>query len=598
MEYNKNSKSIPLTDKLPLYFIIAGLFSILVVGLFAYYSAKEAMLERTFNQLISVRIEKQKRIEKFFDDARSELRMVNYEDLSLFFNKENHGGSEISEINDFSSLSLFKYGNKAETFSKAYLIKEDELIEIDNLSGNSTRYSLYDRPEINKIKEYIPEEKTNDLNVHNYTITEDDSFIFMGLNYYGSDKKLYEIILQINQSTIDNIMLENNPHNGLGNSGEAYLVGDDFFLRSKSRFIDKSVRIVKVETQGVRNAISNLTGILIFRDYRNIEVLSSYSPLNVPGIKWAILAEIDLKEAMIPIFNLRIKIMASSILIALILLITSFYITNRLTKPLKDLAKKSIEVAKGNFLTVKESAKNDEIGDLTKSFNFMVTELKLKDEALKAEKIKQLRSMLDGQELERQRLSRDLHDGLGQSLFGIKMKIENIFESGKGVFATEKDEILKNIDSTIEEVRRMSNNLKPAVLEDFGIETALKNLCVEIETSNSFSFIYSIEENNLKLSNRSQIYLFRIAQEALNNIVKHARSTNVSMNLYTENNELILSIEDDGVGFDSEKVRLTKGNGIRNLIERVNLLKGKTDINSIPDRGTIITIRIPHNCNS
>jgi signal transduction histidine kinase len=105
-----------------------------------------------------------------------------------------------------------------------------------------------------------------------------------------------------------------------------------------------------------------------------------------------------------------------------------------------------------------------------------------------------------------------------------------------------------------------------------------------------------IDDIGLKISKRVQTYLFRIAQEGLNNIVKHAAAGEVSLNLYQERGSLVLSIEDNGKGFVLDMIGKTKGQGLENMIQRTSLINGKIDINSVPGKGTIITVSVPANC--
>ncbi len=579
VERRTNRRSIPLTEKLSLFFLIAGMLSVLVVGLFAFYSARNAMVNRTFDQLTSVRIEKQKRVEKYFEDCKLGLQLLANELL-------------IEEVNSTKPIPILINQSRINNlFSSVYIVSNNRVYEL-NLVSNKIDINK-DSSRLAELLQITKDKILEDGKVH---LLQNDTATLGVIHVQQDNADLQTICVIINQQAINDIMLDYNPHNGLGHSGEAYLVNANSMMQSKSRFIDESVGVIKVESKSAKNAQLGQTGIQILDDYREVTVLSSYSPLNMSELGWVILVEIDESEAMIPVYRLRNKIMVSSIIISLVLLIFSFIISRKLTRPLKSLTKQAVAVGKGNYETIAQPDSNDEIGDLTQSFNNMVKELSQKDEALKAEKIKQLRAMIDGQELERQRFSRELHDGLGQSLFGIKMKLENQFSSGADALTVSQNELLNNFDITIEEVRRLSNNLKPAVLEEFGIANALTNLCREIDESSSFSLISSIDDTGMKLAKRSQTYLFRIAQEALNNIQKHARPTNVSLNFFLEGKKVVLSIEDDGCGFDVERARDKRGNGLNNMTERVNLLKGTIHINSVVKRGTIITVELPHNC--
>lgn len=570
----KSKRSIPLTDKLPLYFILLGIIVLAASGVLSFYSTREALLDRTFDQLISVRTEKQKRVEKFFGDAIAKADRLTRS--SQFQNKKYTGLNEISEADQlFSHIVLFN-------------------------SESETIYFQSDSLEISKEELSTWLKKISDT----LTIPSQEPY-FMDINLPGF-KHLVLVrkmtsqplaLFIINQEGINSIMLENNPHNGLGESGEAYLVGKDHFMRSQSRFIANSVYAIEVNSTSVERAMKGETGIEIIQDYRDIPVLSSFSLLTIGGLQISVLAEIDLEEAMVPVYKIRNRIFLISIIISMIVFLFSFFGVRRIIKPIIVLKDAAFRIGKGEFDLRLPVSNNDEIGDLTQSFNQMTARLEEQTQELKTQKQKQLRSMIDGQEYERQRFSRELHDGLGQSLSAIKMQLE-------GSIGLETDErnkktrgLLASIDVTIDEVRRMSNDLQPVLLDNFGISTALQNLCNELAPAAPFNLMAEIEEIEVKLGKRIQTYLFRIAQEGLNNIVKHAGASEVVLNFFVQDGTIVLSIEDNGKGFDPTIIGKTKGQGLDNMIQRTSLINGQITFDSLPGKGTIITVTIPINCN-
>jgi len=201
-------------------------------------------------------------------------------------------------------------------------------------------------------------------------------------------------------------------------------------------------------------------------------------------------------------------------------------------------------------------------------------------------------SLIDGQEMERQRLSRDLHDSLGQSLLTVKIKLEqaknaNVEKNQQIIHETQ--ELLRD---TIQEIRNISNDLMPPVLEAFGMEQGLKNLCKDTAKNTDISIKYISENIPDSLDKRVQIYVYRIAQEAINNITKHSAATEASLKISCNQNLISLIISDNGKGFDIEK-NDTNGNGIMNIKERVELLKGECKFYSSLGKGTQINIKIP-----
>lgn len=207
-------------------------------------------------------------------------------------------------------------------------------------------------------------------------------------------------------------------------------------------------------------------------------------------------------------------------------------------------------------------------------------------------------SLIEGQEEERKRLARELHDGIGQMLTGLKLDSEQLKSLP---FVNEKqrksfEEHQKLIDETIEATRTVSFNLMPSVLSDFGLPSAIRLLIERTAKSVGLNASFNDSTDNIDIPNKIENNLYRITQEALNNIVKHAKAQKIAINLSNEKSKAItLSIIDDGKGFDMKKIKKNKltGNGIGNLQTRVRLLNGTIKIESEPNKGTSIFVKIP-----
>ena len=204
-----------------------------------------------------------------------------------------------------------------------------------------------------------------------------------------------------------------------------------------------------------------------------------------------------------------------------------------------------------------------------------------------------LKSFLEGEEKERQRLSRELHDGIGQYLIAIKMKIESLLYVDQSEIRDHISRIKDDFDKTVEEVRRISNNLKPSVLEAFGIVYALRNLCVETSEQTGIKVGLFFKGNLESLDMTIKTYIFRIAQEALNNVVRHSGATMADLRLDRKLDDVYFSISDNGKGFHLKSLHSASGHGMNNMRDRVKLLNGTIDIKSASDKGTLIMIKIP-----
>jgi len=225
----------------------------------------------------------------------------------------------------------------------------------------------------------------------------------------------------------------------------------------------------------------------------------------------------------------------------------------------------------------------------------IVYKIRTQEDELQNEKLRRLRSVIDGQDQERNRLSRELHDGIGQSLIAVKLQLENTETLNYSMMRAGIDSAKNMIDLTIEDVRRVCNALMPAALDEFGIVSTLRSLCSELGALAGFNATLENEGSFERISKKSQVYIYRIAQEALHNIAKHARATQVNMKLIRINNIVTLEVSDNGKGFIFDPVSFAQRNGLQNMRERTNLLQGEFIINSKPGSGTTIKVSIPYN---
>ncbi|GEM_PF-692479 len=221
-----------------------------------------------------------------------------------------------------------------------------------------------------------------------------------------------------------------------------------------------------------------------------------------------------------------------------------------------------------------------------------ITHRKFMERELQMERMRQVKSVIDGQEKERQRLSRELHDGLGQNLVAIKLKLESIPHEVAVEFDATLARVKQMFNHTIDEVRRISNNLMPAALKEFSLAVVLRNLCNEVEGNSGISISLTVGVLPEPLDQLLKTYVYRIVQEALTNVIKHSGASRANVMVYADYNNLHLHIEDNGVGFISN-LPADKGNGLYNMKERAILLNGKINIISSPGKGTKIAAEFP-----
>lgn len=209
-------------------------------------------------------------------------------------------------------------------------------------------------------------------------------------------------------------------------------------------------------------------------------------------------------------------------------------------------------------------------------------------------------SVVRSQEEERARLSRDLHDGISQWLVSIKLQVESgiakLATQGATPEAARKslDRAAGQLNDVLGEVRRISHALRPALLDDLGLAAALDHLTQEFSEHTGIDITFASEGETDGLTDVGNTVLFRIAQETLTNIERHANATKVAVRLISDNTGIILAITDDGIGFDVAHVAQhpKRGIGLRNMHERVEAVGGQLQLRSSPE-GTQVIATLP-----
>lgn len=580
-------RKISISQKLFIYYLTLSFATIVLVSFYSYFTSKNAILERTFEQLTSVRVEKTNNIERFFKDRERDVLLLSKSQFisNLFLNKND------SSLNSDFEKYISVYLNSNNYYNKILLLNNDgEILFQQNSNSSSSLREKQSNFNNNLLKNLIQKiNLENKMCIQDYELdSAKNPRIFIG----GKTQNNGILIFEISINSINSIMYNSNIHNGLGKSGEAYLVGEDFLMRTCSRFQENSIFKTQVKTQASLNAISGKTGIEIVNDYRGISVLSSYGKLKIPDLKWVIFAEIDNREAMVPIYRLRNSILILSIIVAFLVFGIVFIISKKLTQPIVLLKQATAKISNGEYNVKLEIDSTDEFANLIDAFNNMSETLAKQSKQIEIDRLKKLSSMIDGQELERMRLSRDLHDGLAQSILAVKMKLEQTkgadLQKNQQLIA-EIQEMIKNI---IAEIRNISSNLMPPVLESFGIDQALRKLSYDTSSNSAIDVEYLSENLPLDLNSKTQIYLYRISQEAINNIVKHSKATNSLIKICFHNNTIFLNIADNGKGFNFDKSK-NIGNGLGNIKERVELLNGILNLKT-NENGSEYKIEIPY----
>ncbi len=205
-------------------------------------------------------------------------------------------------------------------------------------------------------------------------------------------------------------------------------------------------------------------------------------------------------------------------------------------------------------------------------------------------------SFVEGENKERSRLAREIHDGIIQYLAASKMNLTAL-KYKLDDFTDDEKELFENgvayLKQAMNETRDISHNLMPPILEDYGLALAVKTLVEDFEKGSKIECNYFQNIEDISMPKENQINVYRITQECLNNILKHSEATSVSIQLIHDNSEFFLTVEDNGIGFDIDSDDYISGLGLSGIRSRVLSMGGYLDIDSKINQGSVFTIRLP-----
>ena len=206
-------------------------------------------------------------------------------------------------------------------------------------------------------------------------------------------------------------------------------------------------------------------------------------------------------------------------------------------------------------------------------------------------------AIIEGEERERQRIAKELHDGLGQYLSASNMNLKSVYEDLENIpdylektFETGLD----FLDHAISETRNISQNLMPKAIQDYGLELAAQSLVNHLQTTHDIKFHLYTNISDAEISDKKQINLYRILQEALNNAIRHAGASKVDIQIVYSDHEVLMTVEDNGKGFDTNNPN-AEGIGIPSIRTRVGAMSANLDIVSSREKGTQISVVVPVN---
>ncbi|OJX47123.1 MAG: hypothetical protein BGO78_16725 [Chloroflexi bacterium 44-23] len=274
----------------------------------------------------------------------------------------------------------------------------------------------------------------------------------------------------------------------------------------------------------------------------------------------------------------------------------AFFLTRILARPILELVEATRSVSRGDFSKRIHPWAKDELGTLAQAFNKMsedlaqVHDLRQEREGLQRQL---LEKVISTQEEERRRIARELHDSTSQSLTSLLVGLRMLEANSTDTDRKQASDLRNIAAQTLDEVHALAMQLRPRSLDDLGLSAALERLVFDWQSRNKVPVDLAITLGGLRLSEGVETALYRIIQETLTNVVRHAQAHSVSILVERRNDIIIAVIEDDGKGFE---VSTTKGElhlGLLGMRERAELLGGRLTIESNAGRGTSVFVEIP-----
>ncbi len=293
------------------------------------------------------------------------------------------------------------------------------------------------------------------------------------------------------------------------------------------------------------------------------------------------------------------QLLLTTVMVSIIGISAAVFLTWVLTRPILDLVNATQAVGRGDFSYRATRWTDDEVGKLTSAFNAMIEALG-KAEAERIERdqmrVQYVHGVITAQEDERKRIARELHDSTGQSLTSMMVGLKALMDAHPIPAMQQRVEELRAIaGQTLDDVHQLSLQLRPSVLDDLGLPEALRRHVADCRQRYHLEIDLALQGlDGVRLPAEMETALYRITQEALTNIVRHAQASTASVFIERKTTGVLAIIEDDGLGFEQSEIDWHDGHlGLYGIRERVELLSGELVIETASGQGTSLFIEMP-----
>jgi signal transduction histidine kinase len=324
----------------------------------------------------------------------------------------------------------------------------------------------------------------------------------------------------------------------------------------------------------------------------------AFAPVDFPGLQWQVIIEQPWEDVIGPVLRYSQFVPFVVVLAVIISLLALYYGVSAIVRPLQSLGRRAEQIAWGDLRSTDSPVGGvKEIEELRLTLDDMAHRIRGYQRSMHD----YIGAITKGQEEERRRLARELHDDTAQTLIALRQQIElaqKLHHTDPSGEEERLDEVRAMLAKALEDVRRFSHNLRPIYLEDLGFVPALEMKAQEIEQLHCIKVHVDVQGERTRLHDDLELTAYRVAQEALNNVVQHAQATVAWVSVHFLEEHLILSVQDDGRGFvapSSPRDLAALGHfGLMGLHERTILHGGQLNIEAEPGTGTTITVLLPY----
>lgn len=340
---------------------------------------------------------------------------------------------------------------------------------------------------------------------------------------------------------------------------------------------------------GIAEVMRGESGATFHHDASGAEWVIGYAPIAPTG--WGLVIEEPWADVVTPMFQYSVLLPFVLLLAAMVALGAVYFGVRNVVRPLRNLAQMANRIAFGDYRAAERRVGGvREIEELRETLDSMARQVRAAQEAMQSYIV----AITRGQEDERLRLARELHDDTIQSLIALQQRVEMVekaLSKDPAMAATKIRELRELVGTALASVRRFTRDLRPTYLEELGLIPALEVLAREANAS------FTVEGEEQRLDAERELALFRIVQEALRNVAKHARARNVAVKVSFDEHEVTATIEDDGMGFDAPDAPTAYARaghfGLMGMQERAQLFGGNVYVKSERGRGTKVIAYVP-----